>query len=136
MCIDINKYSAYFHDGGIINIRQFKDEIEISMESNQVFPEWNLNHIKLSSYETLRGKLHIKKVKKIIIDKHQTMLLKMMYDSGDILDFAIEEARRVVFSVIWTNLPPKKRCNLYQHIEIEAEKIYWENIPDLFDPME
>lgn len=134
--IDISRYSGYFHDGGVINISQFNDEIEISMESNQIFPKWNPENIPLSSYETIRGKLHLKKVKNILVDNQYTMLLKMQYDSGDILDFKIEEPKKIILSLLWTNYPPKERCRVYQCIQIEAEKIYWENIPNLLDPME
>ena len=53
-----------------------------------------------------------------------------MYDSGSILDFEILN-HKVILGIEWTDYPPKPRKSDFSTIEIEAEKIWWENIPDL-----
>ena len=56
------------------------------------------------------------------------------YDNGEILDLEIDD-NKVFLLIEWKNWPPKPRLrtNDVSKIEIEAEKIYWENIPDLSD---
>ena len=56
----------------------------------------------------------------------------MLYDNGNILDLEIRD-NKIFLLVEWKNFPPKARKNDVSKIEIEAEKIYWEKIPDLSD---
>lgn len=129
--MNIQAYTGYFHDGSIIHIEQTDDNIAISMDSSQFFPEGNEDNIVLSNYSTIRGKLHLKGVNKLIIDHKIAHSIKMTYDSGEILDFDIYEDKKVILLIIWTNYPPKERIDVSQLIEIEAEEMYWENIPNL-----
>lgn len=133
--MDIKKYSDFFHDGGIINIMQKNNSIEISMESNQIWPEWNKDKIPLSSYKTIKGKLHLEGVTNITEDHINQKLIYMNYDSGEILDFDIND-NKIKLLVIWLNYPPKPKLDKTELIEIEAKKIFWENIPDLFNPFD
>jgi hypothetical protein len=57
---------------------------------------------------------------------------KKNYDGGSILDFEIFK-HKVILGIEWTDYPPKVRKSDFTTIEIEAEKIRWENIPDLSD---
>lgn len=41
----------------------------------------------------------------------------------------------VFLLLIWCNYPPKLRIQKVSSIEIKADQIYWENIPDLYDSM-
>ncbi|WP_068471243.1 hypothetical protein [Candidatus Protochlamydia phocaeensis] len=132
--MDINKNSSFFHDGGIIDIKNNLNKIEISMESSQLLPEWNLDHIPLSNFQTIRGKLHLEGIKSLKVNDKSVEQIKMQYDSGEILNFDLEHFK-VKFYITWINYPPKQRIQETESLEIEAEKIYWENIPDLFDPM-
>jgi hypothetical protein len=57
-CMDIRKYTSFFHDGGIIDIQSNADNIEILMESSELLPEWNEDNIPLSNTQTIRGKFN------------------------------------------------------------------------------
>lgn len=90
--MNINKYESYFHDGSIIDIKNInKNEIEIWMESSQLRPEWNIDNIPLSDQGTIRGKLHIKEIKNIIINDNSNNYLKSIFEDGEILKFHISE---------------------------------------------
>jgi len=56
--------------------------------------------------------------------------IKKTYDSGSILDFEVSN-HKVILGIEWTDYPPKPRKSDFSTIKIEAEKIEWENIPDL-----
>lgn len=133
--MDINKYTSFFHDGTIMDIKRMGDEIEVLMESCQVRPEWNKDKIPLSDYQTIKGKLRLEGVKSISVNQRSINDIKMVYDSSDISTFDIYN-NKVKFLVTWIDYPPKKRREITETIEIEANKIYWENIPNLIDPRE
>ncbi|MCH9609380.1 MAG: hypothetical protein S4CHLAM45_05210 [Chlamydiales bacterium] len=62
------------------------------------------------------------------------MKLKLIiYDEGNISHFEIAKGK-MVLQASWENYFPKfpEETDVFK-IEIEAEKIYWENIPTLFD---
>jgi hypothetical protein len=134
--MDIKKYSSFFHDGGIIDVVQIDDKVEISMESSELDREDNKDNIPLSKFNRIKGKLHLERVQNIIVDNKPVSFIKMIYDSGEILDFEIYENKKVLLGLVWSNYSPKKHVRQWQSIKIEAKRIYWENIPDLFDPME
>jgi hypothetical protein len=133
--MNLNKYASFFHDGCIIDIKQNNNRIDISMESSELWPEWNEDNVPLSVSKTIKGKLHLEGVKNIISNHHPQNILKMIYDIGEILDFDISTNNKIKLLVTWVNYPPKDRIEMSELIEIEAEKIYWENIPNLYDPM-
>jgi len=131
----ISKYSGYFHDGSVHLIYHDQDSMIISMESAQVLSEWDWNRklAPLSKHDTISGKLHINHIKSIKKNNcifHDT--LAMIYDHGDLYELEIKK-NKVKILITWEQyLPIKARTDMYC-IEIEAEKIYWENIPNLFD---
>ena len=131
----ISKYAGYFHDGSIREIQHEKDTVTISIESAQVLPEWDWDRgiLPLSKRETIVGKLHMECVKSIKENgKLFPSILRMIYDHSDLFDIEIEK-NKVKLLVTWEQYLPKKiRTDMY-NIEISAEKIYWENIPTLFD---
>ncbi len=143
MCI--SKYAAYFHDGSLIDIKHEANKMEISIESAQIEPDEIEDNIVLSyrntgrlEYHTIRGILHIIGIKKIETGVNEKKIFegffKKKYDSGTVLDFEIKN-NIVELGVLWKNYPPKPRGDTdYTFMTIEAEKIYWENIPDLVDP--
>lgn len=132
----INKYAGYFHDGSIREIKHENDSIIISIESAQVLPEWDWNRkkIPLSKRDTISGNLHLDHIKSI---KKNSVLFnenfKMVYNHCDLFELEIEEHKLKIL-VTWEQYIPKKCKTDMLSIEIEAEKIYWENIPNLFDP--
>lgn len=133
--MNLKDYFGFFHDGTIINIIQNNDYIEILMESAEILPEWNKENISLSNRATIKGKLHLEQIKNILIDKKPVNHIQLLYDDGEILTFRINN-NKLNLLVLWSNYPPKLRLNVTQLIEIEAEKIYWENIPNLFSPID
>lgn len=131
----ISKYAGYFHDGSIREIQHEKDSIAISMESAQVLPEWGWDRKQspLSKRDTISGKLHLIRVKSIKKNKDIfNDTFKMIYDHCDIFDLEIGE-NKIKMLITWEQYLPEKRQTDMLSIEIEAESIFWENIPTLFD---
>jgi hypothetical protein len=132
----ISKYAGYFHDGAIREIQHDQNSVIISMESAQILSEWDWNRqiAPLSKRDTISGKLHLDNVKSIKENDtpfHKT--LTMIYDHGDLFDLEIEK-NIVKILITWEQYFTKMDRTDMFIIEIEAEKIYWENIPNLFDP--
>ena len=101
------------------------------MESSEMDEEDIKNDIILAKDDRLRGKLHIEEIKSIQInDKPYLEIVKKMYDEGGIVNFEIAK-NSIMLSIDWVNFPPKPEVNDFSIIKIEAEKIWWENIPDL-----
>jgi hypothetical protein len=128
--MDVKKYTIFFHDGGIVDFQLREDNIEFSMESSELLPEWNPEHIPLSNTQTIRGKLHLFGVSQITINQVPVIQIKKIYDEGEILHFQINE-NNVTLLVIWSNFPPKNRVSICESIGIIAKEICWENIPHL-----
>ncbi len=104
------------------------------MESAEISPDENLDNVVLSEHLTIKGKLHIEEVSLITEKKNQTLdSLKMLYDSAYILHLKIL-GTTVLLDVEWVNFPPHPEITAYSFYTIHAKKIWWENIPDLFDP--
>lgn len=136
--MNINKYTAYFHDGTVHDIKHKKNRIELSIESAELLPEWNEDNILLSNRETLSGNLHLEGVSSIKINEvpfHGVLsVLINTYDDGYIFHIEIH-GNKLTLLVSWMRHYQKRyseETDLFT-IQIEAEKIYWENIPDLFD---
>jgi hypothetical protein len=87
----------------------------------------------LSEEGSFRGKLCLTGIKWIKVSNKEAHEIPWKeYADGGILDFEIDN--NIVFLLIeWTNYPPKPRTRDVSKIEIEAEKIDWENILDLPD---
>lgn len=127
--LDISKYTAYFHDGSIIDIDSRVNDLIISLESAELDPLEICDSKLITKSNTIFGKLHLKNVKKLKLDnKPYLETLRKTYDSGEILDLEIDP-NRVFFLFEWTNFPPKAREFVANTIEIETEKVEWENIP-------
>ena len=128
---DIGKYTSFFHDGSVIYIKHFDNKMIISMESAEIDKEDIDNQIILSKDNRIRGKLHIEKIKNVKIN-HKTIAksIKNVYDDGGIVTFRVLK-NLVKLSLDWVNFPPKPENDEFWIIQIEAEKIWWENIPDL-----
>ena len=83
----------------------------------------------------LKGRLHVEGVKAIRIDGKQFFgTLKMLDDSGDIFHLEIEK-NNMEIQISWLKCLPKIILDVdFSTFQIEAEKIYWEPVPDLVDP--
>ena len=131
---DIEKYASYFHDGIVFDLKHEENKINIAMESAELRPAWNQDNIILSKRRTISGRLHLEKIKTIKVNEklcHDELVKS--YDEGNIYHFEIKNMS-LKLEVSWENYPPKPKeeTDVFT-IEIEAEKIYWENIPTLFD---
>ena len=125
--MDISKYEAYFHDGSLIDFKHLGSSIEILMVSAEIIPKHMLKNMPPLKEQRIRGKLFLDGVKEIKINKEiLSDTIKKEYDSGSILDFEASK-HKVMFGIEWTDYPPKPRKSDYSTIEIEAEKIHWEN---------
>jgi hypothetical protein len=128
---DINKYVDFFHDGSINAIEQIGNKITISMESAEMDEEDIKDDIDLSRDDRIRGKLHIEGTKSIKENNQlYTDILRMKYEDAEIFHFEIN-LNKVELQIKWCSYPPKPRIEDFSKIEIEAEKIWWENLPEL-----
>ena len=129
--MNINEYAGYFHDGNLIDIRQIQDSVTFYIESFPIDKEEIQDEtIKLTKINTLKGILHVDKIKSIKIgNKPFKGTVCKEYDDGEILDLEIFK-NKVIFLIEWNNFPPKNRITVSNKIEIEANKIWWENLPD------
>jgi hypothetical protein len=130
----IEKYTAYFHDGSLIDIQHNNDQIVLSLGSAEMDFDEVEDSIQLSERNTIMGKLYLEGIISINLNENKFFgVLKMKYDSGKIFDLEIKE-NKVEISLSWENFPLKPDVNDFDSIEIKATKIRWENIPGLFDP--
>lgn len=132
--MNIAKYGAYFHDASLIDVHHAGTHIIFSMWSAEMDPEDMEDDIPLSDLR-IKGRLHVEGVKEIRIDEKQfSGILKMFYDSGEIFHLEIEK-NKMEIQIIWQQWLPKPINEVgFSTIQIEAEKIYWEPVPDLVDP--
>jgi len=104
------------------------------MQSAQIDIADLKDNIQLSKHERIKGILHLDKIETILINEIEySGKLKMLYDKGSIFDFIIEK-KSVELQIAWVNFPPKADVNEFSTIKITAEKIWWENLPELYDP--
>ena len=132
--MDIRKYTSYFHDGSIYDIKHNGKKIVLSLESCELEPEWNEDNIPLSKLNLISGYLHLENVQNVYINKKKTHeKLEMIHDLGDIYHLEIKD-NNMRMSASWSNDAPKlpEETDVIVY-EIEAEKIYWENVPTAFD---
>lgn len=131
--MDIKKYTGYFHDGGFIGAIRKENNMELFLRSCEISSDEPIDRKILSEDNALKGKLYLNGVKWIKVDDKENKEIPWKeYDDGEILDLKIDN-NKVFLLIEWTNFPPKTRVTDVGTIEIEAEKVYWENIPDLSD---
>ncbi len=132
--MNISNYTSYFHDGSIINIEHSNSNVVISMDSAELAPQEIVDDVILSDRKTIKGKLHIEDVLSITEDGNLSIdKLTMLYDSAEVLHFEMTK-NTVYLDLEWTNYPPNPDITEYSFYNIKAQRIWWENIPDLYDP--
>lgn len=132
--MNIADYASYFHDGSLIDIKQDHSTIILSIESAEISADENKDNILLSNHLTMKGKLHLDGV--VLIEENEKPFsdhLIMLADSADILHLKIQ-GTKIRLDLEWMNFPPHPKITAYSFYIIHAEKIWWENIPNLFDP--
>jgi hypothetical protein len=134
MAVSIQRYIDEFHDGSLIDIQHTNQVCILSLESAEMDPHDMKDGIVLSERNTIKGKLHLENIQSIRIkDMPFKGQLKLKYDYGTIFDFEIRD-QEVELQISWRNAPGKPCVNDFDTIKICADHIWWENIPDLFDP--
>jgi hypothetical protein len=131
--MDISKYTSFFHDGAIMDIRHVDDSIDLAMYSAEMDEDDLQDDIVLSKDNSIQGWLHIEGIKNITINENPfSGVLKKTHDHVGIFHFELTNVF-VEFDLIWENYRPKSEMYDFSSIKIEAEKIWWETIPDLED---
>ena len=103
------------------------------MESAEMDKEDLTDDILLSNDDSIKGKLYINGIHSITINKEPFVgILKKTYDHGSIFELSIKK-KSIELCVEWVDFPPKPRRTDFSVIKIKAEKIYWNNIPNLPD---
>ena len=131
--MDIRQYTAYFHDGGLIGVKKKENNMEFFLYSCEITSDEPVDEKLLSEDNSLRGKLCLIGIKWIKVDDIENKEIPWKeYDGGGILDLEIDN-NKIFFLIEWRTYPPKPYTRDVSTIEIEAEQIYWENIPELPD---
>lgn len=128
--MNLKKCTSFFHDGSVIAIAHTGNEMIISLESAEVDEEDVNKDIILSEDDRIRGRLHIEGIR-TIKENNQSYFatLRMKYPDAEIFHFEITQ-NRVELQIKWSSLPSKTCIEDFSTIEIEAEKIWWENLPN------
>ena len=131
--MELKKYTSHFHDGLIDGIHYNDDEIVLTMVSAEIDPKYLHDLSILSNSGRFCGKLHIQGVKKIEEVNGENHELQKYLDMGTILYFEIH-GTVVILGILWNTYLGSDSREIYVSYRIEAESIYWENLPDLIDP--
>jgi hypothetical protein len=137
--VNINDYTAYFHDGSIMNIRHVGNEAELAMSSAEI-AEMDIlpgDDVVLSTiyndYECFEGLLHLEGIRSIKINGnsfHGALSMKQKY--AGIHDFTIKGCT-LELAISWEDIPPRSQTSDFSVIEIDAEKRWWEDIYNLHE---
>lgn len=134
--IDISKYASYFHDGSLFNISKLKNEITFQMSSAEVDFSEIEKDLALSKDHRIRGILHLNNIQNVhLTGEYKLENLFDVFNLGTILDFEIKN-KTIELGILWENYPPKLHTNEFTTIVIQADRVWWENIPDLKPPLE
>jgi len=129
--MDISNYTAFFHDGSVLDIEHENNKIVLSMTSAEMDREDLKEPIELSRNDCIAGKLHIEGIKNVIVDGELLeKTLQKKHDDGQVFHFEIVDSN-VSLEIIWSTHPPNPAMEEFSEIFIEGQKVYWENIPDL-----
>lgn len=128
--MNIEYYASFFHDGALDEIEHEGDRITFNLSSAHLGEEENIEQLLLSKEGYIQGKLHLEGVKTVAIDEEPFLRkLKKPYDQAEILDLEVK-GNSIEFFIQWIDFSLQEAQD-YMKIEIQAEKIWWENIPDL-----
>jgi hypothetical protein len=130
---NLKKYASYFHDGDLLEINNMGSDYVLTLESGEMDPEDLEDPLVLSVRDTLKGKLHLEKVKRITVrNEPLSQVLKLPYDYGTIFSLKFID-HTVELKISWRNVPGKEKVNDFSVINLECGNICWENLPDMPD---
>lgn len=122
------KNQSLFHDGCLEKICYNGKTVEIVIISAEIFPEDLNEDIKISFDNRIKGILHLEDIKNITInDIVLHTVLRKTHEDAEILKLEIQK-NCVVIMVEWSNFPSVGDDNVFSKINIEAEKIWWEDL--------
>ncbi|MDN3507486.1 MAG: hypothetical protein P0S94_01040 [Simkaniaceae bacterium] len=131
--MDISIYAPFFHDGTVYDIQHSSNTMVVSMSSAEMDNNDMTEDTDLSKDNSIQGKLHIEGIHCIKVnDTFFTGQIKKDHDYCKIFDLEIGN-QEVEMSIIWRNSPPNLEEEDFSTITIQAEKVWWENIPNLED---
>lgn len=123
--MDIAKYQGLFHDGRVVEIRHYGNDLYFSLESAEICDGDLQENISLA----YRYFPYLKGIQKILINNELfSGTLTKKYDCGKIFDLTIH-SHKVEIDIIWEPVPSDIEKEDFSTIEIEAKTIYWENTP-------
>lgn len=126
--MNIEPYTAYFHDGSVLDIFQDANQLVFYLESAEIKKEFKVERSLLSADSRLKGNFCIPKGAEIILDNEvfKGVLLKI-HDSGRILDWEIA-GNQIYLLIEWRDFLPKPKTNDFTEIKITSDDFVW--IPD------
>lgn len=129
--MSIEKYKTYFHDGSIFYIKHENNCMKIAMESAEIDEEDLLPSLKLSKENTIKGILHIDGIIKIQENaKDYTGIYEKKRPIAEIYDLELTP-KHVELQIGWETIPINYSYSDFSTLKITAEKVHWENIPNL-----
>jgi hypothetical protein len=133
--INIQKYGDFFHDGRILKIQHNKDKISFALESAEIDLDDISDNLPLSTDDRLRGRLHLDRVLKILLNgKEFKGRIEMQYNHTSIYSLDMD-TKIVRLFFCWEVYPVSSSLSLTPvNLEIYAKRIYWEPVPDMVDP--
>jgi hypothetical protein len=103
----------------------------IVMESAEMHEEDIVDDLILSKDDRILGCLHIEGIKNITEDdKETTTKIEMKFPDAEIFRFRLG-SNSVKFHILWFTIPANSGVNDYSDLEITADRIWWENLPEI-----
>jgi len=134
--VNISRYSGYFHDGDLYDVRQRQGGIDFYLGSVIVCPDDIESDVVLSKNGTIQGVLHLEGVQKNVNGSESFLRgLLSRFPGAEVLDFEVDNCK-MKLGVLWKRFPYDPSNSDYTVTEIQAQNIWWENIPNLEDRYE
>ena len=126
--MDIRKYTGFFHDGSIIGVYHTGDALTISMESAEMDIEDLTDDVALSENNRMKGKLHLEELRNYLTNHHNCRIFDKTFENAEIFRFIINQNKVELQLLKYSEIHGAPDFFTF---EFEADKIWWENRPDL-----
>jgi uncharacterized membrane protein YhaH (DUF805 family) len=136
---DITRFTGFFHDGDLISIENLEDSMILTMRSSEVdspifelFDDFAFPDDLVSADKRIKGKLHITGLKSTTInDEKFSGVLSVNHGLVEIAGLDIKNHSKVLLNIFWEHQADRADRSYFSSICIEAEKVRWENLPNL-----